>query len=119
MGVMKHAVLGTSLVAGAMMLSGTGPASAATLAPALAQSSETAAVHTVNHNWWSYGGHYGRHWSYPRYGYSRHYRRSGPAIGFGLSVPGFSFGVGVPTYYGQSYGYHPHSYRHRYGRISR
>lgn len=119
MRVMKHAVLGAGLVAGAMALSISGPASAAPLAAALAQSGEYAAVHTVSHDRWSYGGHYGRHWSYPRYGYSRHYRRSGPAIGFGLSVPGFSVGVGVPTYYGQSYGYYPYDYRYRYGRISR
>lgn len=115
MRVMKPALLSASLIGGAMMLSGAGPASAATLAPALAQPGDTAAVQTVHQRRSYYGG---QRWSYPRYGYSRHYRRSGPSIGFGLSVPGFSFGVGVPTY-GQPYGYYPYGYRYRYGRISR
>lgn len=124
MRVMKHALLSAGLIGGAMMLSGSGPASAATIAPALVQPGDTGAVQTVHQRQSYYGG---QRWSYPGYGYSRHpgygysrhYRRSGPSIGFGLSVPGFSVGVGVPSYYGQSYGYYPYDYRYRYGRISR
>ncbi|MFW6076747.1 MAG: hypothetical protein ACOC71_03265 [Hyphomicrobiales bacterium] len=112
MTVLKLSALAAGVIGGAMAMSGTAPASAATLAPALAQVGENASVQQVDHNRRTRPGWKGLR-SSRRYGpsdYGYRYRRSGPTVGLGLSVPGFSFGIGVPTRQ-YSYGYgQPYSY---------
>lgn len=121
MSFFKTSVVAASLMGGAAMLAIVTPASAASLAPAIAQTGDYAAIQTITHDPLArpgtyYGGQYYGQPNYSRYGYSGGYRRSAPAVGFGLSVPGFSFGVGVPSYnYGYGYGYRqPYGYGYGY-----
>ena len=122
MTVIKLSALAAGVIGGAMAFGGASPASAATLAPALAQSGEQAFVQQVDHNrrtrpGWkglrssrSYGPSYG-------YRYGNRYYGSGPSVGFGLSAPGFSFGIGTPAPRTYSYGYsRPYGYSYGYPR---
>ena len=117
MTVIKISALAAGVIGGAMALSGATTASAATLAPALAQTGEQAIVQQVDHNRRTRPGwvglrssrSYGPSYAYP-YGYR--YGRSGPSVSFGLSTPGFSFGIGTPRAY--SYGYRPYGYGYGY-----
>jgi hypothetical protein len=129
MNVLKTSIVAAGLVGGAAMLAIASPASAASLAPALAPTGGHAAIQTITHDPLARpGAYYGNQYygqryygqrNYSRYGYSRPFRRSAPAVGFGLSVPGFSFGIGTPSYYGYGgyggygtpYGYGYHRYR--------
>lgn len=122
--------LAAGVIGGAMLLSGTAPASAVTLpGAAVAVPAESAMVEEVN----SHGGrlarrgdhrrysrrdgrrHYDRHRHGPRYSYRRpgfrhyyggHYYSSpwwsGPSIGFGITIPGVALGLGGG--YGGGYG---------------
>jgi hypothetical protein len=121
MNIVKHSIVAAGLIGGAVMLSSTGPAAAATLAPALAPATDTAAVNQVTHDPLARPGrtYVQRSWqprrTYPRYGYSPRYRHYGPTVGFGLSVPGFSFGIGVPPRHHYGYGRPYHGYPYSYG----
>jgi hypothetical protein len=119
MRVVKHTVFAVSLIGAAVALSGANPASAASLAPAFAQTPEAAAVQDVRHRWEHRPGRLQgeRYWQ-PKnaphnHRYGPTFRRSGPTVGFGLSVPGLSFGIGVPRHYG-TYG-HARPYGYGYG----
>ena len=116
MRVLKHSIFVASLLGGAIALSGAIPASAATLAPALAQTGDMAAVHQVTHDPLARPGRYYGQWysqprNYSRYGYPRTYRRSGPAIGFGFATPRRYYNYrqpwdfGWPGPYGNTVGY--------------
>jgi hypothetical protein len=98
------------LIGGAMLLSGTSPASAATLpSPALTAPGDTAMVEEVQRRRGDRVHRYDRSRHGPRYrtvrpGY-RHYYGGyyysspwwhGPGFGFGITVPGFSFGLTAP-----------------------
>lgn len=122
MTVLKLSAVAAGVIGGAMALSGVTPASAASLAPALAHTGEQVGVQQVTHD--PRARRHNQRLSQPRsysgYRQGNRFRRSGPAIGFGLSVPGFSFGVGVPTTRQYSYGYsRPYGYGYsgypRYG----
>ncbi len=113
------ALAAAGVIGGAMALSGATPATAATLAPALAQTGEQTFVQQVDHNRRTRPGWKGLRSSrsYGPYDGGYRYRRSGPSVGFGLSVPGFSFGIGTPAPRTYSYGYsRPYGYGYGYPR---
>lgn len=119
MTVLKLSALAAGVIGGAMTLSGATPASAATLAPALAQTGDKAMVQEVTHDprARSYNQNLWRNRNYSGYQYGNRYGRSGPSVSLGLSVPGFSFGIGTPrayTYGNPGYGYGYPSYGYGY-----
>lgn len=110
--------LAAGVIGGAMMLSGSAPASAATLPSfALVTPGDTAVVEKVQSSWRDRRTHrYDRRHDGSRYRYSRRgYRHNygdnyysspwwyGPSIGFGLTVPGSNWG-GYGSGYGSGYG---------------
>lgn len=122
MSMMKHAIFAASLVGGAMLVSVGNPVSAATIAPAVAQSPDAAAVQQIRHDWSHRadrlgGRHYWRPKNSPNNYDRRSFRYYGPSVGFGLSVPGISLGIGVPSprYHSYDYGW-PYGYGHGYRR---
>jgi hypothetical protein len=118
MTVFRLSALAAGVMGGAMALSGGAPASAASLAPAVALTGDAASIQLVTHD--PRAQNYGQRWrqgrNYSGYNYGNRYRygRSGPSVGFGLSAPGFSFGFGTaPRAY--SYGYsRPYGYGYGY-----
>lgn len=122
MRLMNLSILAAGLISGAALLSGTNSAAATTLAPALAQTGDEAAVHAVRHDLRNRPNRlHGPRYRGPKNDpYHRSVRRGfrGPDVGFGLSMPGFSFGLGVPTGrynygYSRPYGYGPYGYGYR------
>jgi hypothetical protein len=116
MTAMKLCALAAGVIGGAIALSGATLASAATLAPALAQTGDKVSVQLVTHD--PRARSHQRVWrgrDHSRHRYGHRFHRSGPAIGFGLSVPGFSFGIGTPAPRIYSYGYsRPYGYGYGY-----
>jgi hypothetical protein len=105
--------LAAGVIGGAMLLSGTAPASAVTLpSAAVTAPAEAGMVEEVQRRDRRYSRrdgrrHYDRHRHGPRYSYRRpgfhyyyggHYYASpwwvGPSIGFGITVPGVTLGLG-------------------------
>ena len=108
--------LAASVVGGAMMLSGSAPASTATLSGfALATAGDTAAVETVQYSRRDRRArrydrrHHGPRYRHARPGFRHHYGGryysspwwDGPSIGFGFSLPGVTLGL-TPGYGGSS-----------------